>query len=226
MADATTPVLIHPRSTLSTNLAEMQTLTYRKKMKILGTAGAIAAELEEGFVDDVEVYKDEDATVDTATTPAGNFFIEMTAEITTLVQLLNFECLGLDVGFVPYKISEYYVFTGTIASGPLQRWEVLTFDDSGATLTLEYGANLADGASRVIVGRLTSGTISAADAVLTGGTSSGTLTITAGTANQAGGANNRCPGIGGRLKVPSTGAAHANQTGVAVSYVAEGTKAS
>ena len=221
MADATTPVLLHPRSTLSTKLTEFAQKDFmaRRRPKM----NKISDDLTTAMVNDVETYTDEDATVDTAATSA-DFFVELLAEIVTAVKMATLKPLGLDVDWVPYKIGDYYVFTGTIATATLQRFETLTADDSAATLSLAFGAVLTVGAARVIVCRLLTGTISAADAVLTGGTSTGTLTMTAGAVNQAGGANNRCPGIGGRLKVGSTGLAHASQTSIAVSYVVEGTK--
>lgn len=221
MADATTPVLVHPRTTLTTKLTEMKYPAWRLRKYDKGTK--IAEDLEDIFVDDTEIYKDEAATVDTSA--AGEFWIDMQTEITTLLARINFECLSLDEGFLPYAIGDYYVLTGTIASGPLTRFEVLTLDDSSATLVLAYGASLADGAGKVIIARLTSGTITVADAVATGGSSAGTLTFTAGAANLAGGANNRCPGIGGRLQVLSTGLADASQTSEPVSYLVEGVKA-
>ncbi len=181
----------------------------------------ISADLTTALVNDVEIYKDEDATVDTSA--AGEFFIEMLAEITTLVDRLNFECLNLDEGFVPYKIGDFYVFLGEIETASLVRFETLTFDDSGATLALAYGADLTVGTGQIIVCRLLAGVITVADAVLTG--AAGTLTLdAAGAANLAGGANNRCPGIGGRLQVLSTGLADASQTSEPVAYLVEGTK--
>lgn len=252
MADATTPVQVEPQSSVGTAFDDINTAIDDILTKVTALKGSafmartgpkmdkLSDDLVEIFTDfetamaaldtaivasGIETFADESATVDTATT-TGEFFIELIAELADLLHVAQVECLDLNVGYVAYKVGDYYVLTGTIASGPLQRWETLTFDDSTATAILVYGADLSDGADRVIVCRLATGTISAADAVVTGGTSSGTLTFTAGAANQAGGANNRCPGIGGRLKVPSTGAVHAAQTSVPVAYVARGTPAS
>ncbi len=218
MADATSPTLLRPSTTLTTDLRAWKGKSFRTRKFDKPTKQA--TDLEKEFVNGAQEPIDEDATVDTST--IGEFFIDLDAQIQTLLKLPTLKPLDLNVDWVPFKIGDYYVFTGPISTGSLVRFETLTFDDSGATLVLSFGSDLTVGAARVIVARLTSGTISVADSVLSG--AGGEITLVAGVANQEDGANNRSPGIGGRLKLTSTGAAHSSQTSIPVSYNAEGSK--
>lgn len=214
MADATSPVLVHPRTTLSTNLSGLKGQGFMKRTG--PKMDKLSDDLVAGLVSDVETYDDEDATVDTATT-TGEFFIELLAEIVTAIQLATLKPLDLNVDWVPHKIGDFWVLTGDITTASLVRFETLTGATSGATAVAVFSADFTVGTGAVVVVRLLAGTPEPGGEQWDG--ASGEITTTS-DANQV----NRCPGIGGRLKLTSTGAAHAAQTSIPVSYIVEGTK--
>ena len=217
MADATTPVTLRPRTALSTGLNALKGRNFRAEKGEHFTK--LADKLEEGFVDDVIEKGDDAATVDTAAT-TGDFWIDLQLLILTLTRRATVDPDGLNIESKQYPIGDIWVLTGAIAGFNLTRFETLTEGGGGGTSTLLFAADLTIGSARIaIVRKLAGADPGAGDFVFTGGSSGGTLD----TVDITGVANNS-PGIAGRLKTGSTGAAFAAQTSVPVSYQCEGTK--
>ena len=165
--------------------------------------------------DDEPTYEDDSATADTDA--AGEFWLDLQTQLEDLTRTANITPRdgSTPLLVIPTKNGDVYVLTGDVASGPLQRFETLTEGGGGGTSKLLFGADLTDGAARIIVVReLTAPSPGGGNGVFTGGSSSATLDTTA----TGGGVVQRNPGVGGILYVASTGNAHASQTSVPLEY--------
>ena len=218
MADATTPQLVQPRTTLSSKIAGLKGQDFMRRTG--PKMDKLSDDLSAALLNDVEEHEDQAATVDTDA--GGDFFLYLGAVVTALTKLAKITPLDFSTPLVivPFKNSNIFVLTGDVAGFDLTRFETLTGGTSAATLKLLFGADLTIGTARVVVARLLTGTPTPGGETYTGGSSGGTIITTGGLST-----DNRNPGVGGRASVASTGSAHGSQTSVPIGYEVEGLKA-